>query len=141
MKSLLIFALISLFFYLTNCSHDSSNNPQFPRPLILEYTDGVIQNNNDDEVNLQCTSWRFGVEANNLNPWKTIPEMCGDYVKNYILGKGYKVDLESVSNETLVFAKSFHVGDDGKDIWVFDIDETLISNLPYYVDHGFGYVS
>ncbi|KAJ7969514.1 Acid phosphatase 1 [Quillaja saponaria] len=27
---------------------------------------------------------------------------------------------------------------DGKDAWVFDIDETLLSNLPYYEVHGFG---
>ncbi|KAK0597327.1 hypothetical protein LWI29_024079 [Acer saccharum] len=27
---------------------------------------------------------------------------------------------------------------DGKEIWVFDIDETILSNLPYFAKHGFG---
>ncbi|KAF3489030.1 hypothetical protein F2Q69_00055694, partial [Brassica cretica] len=38
-----------------------------------------------------------------------------------------------------IFASSVEFSGDGKDIWVFDIDETLLSNLPYYIDHGFGY--
>ncbi|XP_074281827.1 acid phosphatase 1 [Silene latifolia] len=136
MKTLLISALILSIFSITFSSQDSLNHHQFPRPLILEYTDGGIQQ--DDELYLKCTSWRFGVEANNLNPWKSIPKECGDYVKNYVLGKGYKLDLENVFNEASIFAKSVLVGDDGKDVWVFDVDETLISNLPYYVDHGYG---
>ncbi|KAL7173916.1 hypothetical protein ACSBR2_033221 [Camellia fascicularis] len=35
-------------------------------------------------------------------------------------------------------ALSVELGEDAKDVWVFDIDETLLSNLPYYADHGFG---
>ncbi|KAF4373047.1 hypothetical protein G4B88_008840 [Cannabis sativa] len=27
----------------------------------------------------------------------------------------------------------------GKDLWIFDIDETLFSILPYYADHGYGF--
>lgn len=50
------------------------------------------------------------------------------------------MDLERVSNEASVFAKSVGVEKDGNDVWVFDIDETLLSNLPYYADHGYGYV-
>ncbi|KAG5390477.1 hypothetical protein IGI04_032018 [Brassica rapa subsp. trilocularis] len=47
--------------------------------------------------------------------------------------------LERVSEEASVFASTvdFSAGD-GKDAWIFDIDETLLSNLPYYIDHGFG---
>ncbi|KAL7193746.1 hypothetical protein ACSBR2_025380 [Camellia fascicularis] len=40
--------------------------------------------------------------------------------------------------EALEYAKSIELGEDAKDVWVFDIDETLLSNLPYYADHGFG---
>ncbi|CAL5336939.1 unnamed protein product [Camellia sinensis] len=40
--------------------------------------------------------------------------------------------------EALEYAKSAELGEDAKDVWVFDIDETLLSNLPYYADHGFG---
>ncbi|KAJ1442471.1 HAD-like superfamily [Sesbania bispinosa] len=53
-------------------------------------------------------------------------------------GKGYVYDLQMVSKEAEVFAKSVKLGDDGKDAWIFDIDETLLSNLPYYAAHGYG---
>ncbi|CAL9243088.1 unnamed protein product [Arabidopsis halleri] len=92
----------------------------------------------DEDVNLHCTTWRFAAEMNNLAPWKTIPVECADYVKDYVMGKGYLTDLERVSEEALIFASSVEFSGDGKDIWIFDIDETLLSNLPYYIDHGFG---
>ncbi|CAN6898821.1 unnamed protein product [Brassica oleracea] len=53
----------------------------------------------------------------------TIPAECTDYVKDYVLGKGYVTDLERVSEEASVFASTidFFAGD-GKDAWIFDID-------------------
>ncbi|KAL6890130.1 hypothetical protein ACP4OV_008893 [Aristida adscensionis] len=30
------------------------------------------------------------------------------------------------------------IAGDGKEVWVFDIDETALSSLPYYATHGFG---
>jgi FMN phosphatase YigB (HAD superfamily) len=27
---------------------------------------------------------------------------------------------------------------DGKDAWIFDVDDTLLSTIPYYKKHGFG---
>lgn len=131
----MIFLVFPLLFYPSLCFQESANCHQLPRNLIMEYPEGGTD---QEEVNLQCTSWRFAVEANNLNPWKTIPQECSEYVKSYVMGKGYILDLERVSNEASVFARSVNVGTDGKDAWVFDIDETLLSNLPYYADHGFG---
>ncbi|GAA0159318.1 phosphatase [Lithospermum erythrorhizon] len=107
-------------------------------PLVIRYPENNEKMCIDEEVQLKCTSWRFGVEANNLGPWKTIPEECDDYVEDYMLGKGYKLDLEMVSKEAGAFAASHELVNDGKDIWVFDVDETLLSNLPYYSEHGFG---
>lgn len=146
MKVKVVTFFLTLFpqlFSLSWANHESSPNSHLlPRPLILEYPDGHFgfgERESGEELHqLQCTSWRFAVEANNLNPWKTIPEECADYVKNYVMGRAYKMDLDRVSNEASAFARSVHVGDDGKDVWVFDVDETLISNLPYYVDHGYG---
>jgi hypothetical protein len=100
--------------------------------LILEYSEL------EEEVKLRCTSWRFAGEANNLSPWKTVPKECAEYVKEYMTGKGYVYDLEIVSNEAGEFAKSIQLKDDGLDAWIFDIDETLLSNLPYYSAHGYG---
>lgn len=81
------------------------------------------------------------MEANNLRPWKTIPDECRDYVKDYMTNRGYRIDLERVSKEAGDFAKSVEFAGDGMEAWIFDVDETLLSNLPYYADHGYGYVS
>ncbi|XWS60127.1 hypothetical protein CRYUN_Cryun07bG0007700 [Craigia yunnanensis] len=138
MLFLKLFLLFS--FFSSTFSHDTFNSHLLPRPLIIQYPEDIETQFKkcDEELKLQCTSWRFAVETNNLSPWKTIPEECVDYVKDYMTGRGYKVDLERVSNEAGVYAKSVELSGDGKDVWVFDIDETLLSNLPYYVEHGYG---
>lgn len=141
MKSLTLFlVLLTPFFHFSlSSSHESFNPHPLPRPLILQYPDGVEGRKIDqDMLQLQCTSWRFAVEANNLSPWKKVPDECADYVKDYVTGLGYKMDLERVSNEALAFARTVHLEDDGKDSWIFDIDETLLSNLPYYAGTGYG---
>lgn len=56
-------------------------------------------------------------------------------------GDRYLSDLAAVANYSLSFARGVEIGGDGKDAWVFDIDETLLSNLPYYQAHGFGSVT
>lgn len=40
--------------------------------------------------------------------------------------------------EAAKYGESINRTGDGKDIWVFDIDETTLSNAPYYAAHGFG---
>lgn len=130
-----IFLLFSLFHF--SFSHDNLNHHHlFPRPLILEYPELL----EEEELRLRCTSWRVAGEANNLSPWKTIPEECEDYVKDYMIGRAYVVDLQTVSMEAAEYAKSLQLSDDGKDAWIFDIDETLLSNIPYYAQHKFGYI-
>ncbi|XP_008801792.2 acid phosphatase 1-like [Phoenix dactylifera] len=113
-----------------------------PRPLILEYPPGDDQIFHSDvgkeEVQLRCASWRFAGEANNLAPWKTVPADCGAYVKDYMTGKAYRFDLEMVADEAAAYARSVSLAGDCMDAWVFDVDETLLSNLPYYADHGYG---
>ncbi|KAJ7949479.1 Acid phosphatase 1 [Quillaja saponaria] len=135
LRFFLLFSLFSLAF-----SHEHLNSHHLGRPLIIEYSENVETQYKEfeEELRLQCTSWRFAVEANNLSPWKTIPQECADYVKDYMMGRAYIVDLERVSKEAGNYAKSVELSGDGKDIWVFDIDETLLSNLPYYAEHGYG---
>ncbi|XP_028807302.1 acid phosphatase 1 [Neltuma alba] len=132
----LLFSLFSVAFSLENV-----DTRVLPRPLIIEYSENIESQFRkiDDEVGLRCTSWRFAAEANNLNPWKSIPLECVEYVKEYMMGKGYALDLEMVSKEAGDYAKSVKLNGDGKDVWIFDIDETLLSNLPYYAAHGYGY--
>ncbi|KAH0749435.1 hypothetical protein KY290_028667 [Solanum tuberosum] len=67
---------------------------------------------------LDCLSWRLAVETNNLQNWKLVPKECENYV-------GLKLNR------------------DGKDVWVFDVDDTTLSNLPYYArsDVRFGTIA
>ncbi|KAJ9692221.1 hypothetical protein PVL29_011339 [Vitis rotundifolia] len=72
---------------------------------------------------LSCLSWRL------------------DYVGHYMLGHQNRKDSRAVVYEALTYAQSLKLAGDGKDIWVFDVDETSLSNLPYYAKHGFGYLN
>ncbi|CAN8273959.1 unnamed protein product [Cochlearia groenlandica] len=127
MKKILLGFLVLSFF--SHAFSDENSTTRFlPRPLIF-----------DGDNAQHCTSWRFAAETNNLSPWKTIPAECSGYVKDYLMGKGYVFDLERVSEESRVYATSFESKlDQDKDVWIFDIDETLLSNLPYYIEHGCG---
>ncbi|KAH7565336.1 hypothetical protein ACOSP7_020338 [Xanthoceras sorbifolium] len=87
---------------------------------------------------LSCLSWRLGVETHNLIGWKTVPEQCEKYVGHYMLGRQYRDDSKAVVDEAWLYAQSLKLAGDGKEIWVFDVDETTLSNLPYYAKHGFG---
>ncbi|XP_010433681.1 PREDICTED: acid phosphatase 1-like [Camelina sativa] len=128
--------LLSLLPLSAFSEENTTSSYLIPRPLIFETQQ---LKNIDDNVNLlHCTSWRFAAETNNLAPWKTIPVECADYVKDYLMGKGYVFDVERVSEEAKIYASSFESNGDGKDVWIFDIDETLLSNLPYYLEHGCG---
>lgn len=87
-----------------------------------------------------CEAWRFGVETNTVRLWRQVPSDCVEYVQNYMIGSQYSRDLQMVANESISYASALMAlaTGDGKDAWVFDIDETLLSNLPYYVAHQFG---
>ncbi|KAI6671859.1 hypothetical protein NL676_006744 [Syzygium grande] len=87
---------------------------------------------------LSCLSWRLGVETNNVKNWKTVPRECEGYVGHYMLGHQYRADSNVVAREAVLYARSLKLAGDGKDVWVFDVDETSLSNLPYYAKHGFG---
>ncbi|XP_030526455.1 acid phosphatase 1-like [Rhodamnia argentea] len=87
---------------------------------------------------VSCLSWRLGVETNNIKSWSTVPRECEGYVGHYMLGHQYREDSEVVAREAVLYATSLKLAGDGKDVWVLDIDETSLSNLPYYAKHGFG---
>ncbi|XP_022159547.1 acid phosphatase 1 [Momordica charantia] len=135
LRPFLLFCLISVSF-----AHEAFDSHLLPRPLILEFPQKVENQLEelDGEIKLRCDSWRFNAEANNLSPWRRIPLECAEYVKEYSSGRAYQLDVETASKEAEIFAKSVKLVGDGKDVWIFDIDETLLSNLPYYTEHGYG---
>ena len=85
-----------------------------------------------------CDSWMLAVETNNVGAWDHIPANCVDSVGEYMIGERYKRDCEVVGKFSTEFAKRVVFSGDGRDAWVFDIDETLLSNVPYYESVGFG---
>ncbi|KAG9443457.1 hypothetical protein H6P81_014797 [Aristolochia fimbriata] len=87
---------------------------------------------------ISCDSWRMAVETNNIRRWKTVPAACEFYLGNYMLGGLYRKDSAFAIDQAVEYAESLKIAGDGKDVWVFDIDETSLSNLPYYSIHGFG---
>ncbi|XP_022945991.1 acid phosphatase 1-like isoform X1 [Cucurbita moschata] len=88
----------------------------------------------------ECESWKFSVEVNAAGSWSSIPRPCVSFVQDYFNTGRYLSDSISVASYSENFALSVNVADgDGMDAWVFDVDETLLSNLPYYKDNGFGF--
>ena len=59
-----------------------------------------------------------------------MPLSCEAYVGHYMLGHLYRQDSKVVTNEAALYAEGLNLTKDGKDVWVFDIDETTLSNLP-----------
>ncbi|XP_061358385.1 stem 28 kDa glycoprotein-like [Gastrolobium bilobum] len=85
---------------------------------------------------VSCASWRLGVEAHNFIDWKTIPQECEEFIGDYMLSEQYRSDSKTVNREAYFYARDLEIA--SNDIWVFDVDETTLSNLPYYANNGFG---
>ena len=86
-----------------------------------------------------CESWRINVELHNIREFEVVPQECVDYIKKYMTSSQYKVDSERAIEEvTLYLSSCCSLKGDGKDAWIFDVDETLISTIPYFKKHGFG---
>ncbi|KAM7259200.1 hypothetical protein ACFE04_014941 [Oxalis oulophora] len=127
-------SLLLLLFLTLTSSATSSSIIQLPssRHVITPHRKIRI------DESLYCDSWRFAVETNDAGYWATIPKRCLDSVKTYMSTELYLSDSAAVGDFSTAFAKTVDIMNDGKDVWVFDIDETLLSNLPYYQAHGFG---
>jgi hypothetical protein len=69
-----------------------------------------------------------------------VPPECAPHVRDYVTGSAYRSDLDLVARESTAYARAAAPAGaaDGRDAWVFDVDETLLSNLPYYAEHGYG---
>ncbi|KAK8939211.1 Stem 28 kDa glycoprotein [Platanthera zijinensis] len=88
---------------------------------------------------VSCSSWQFGVETNSLRGWNTVPAGCESYFGHYMMGRRYREDSRAVAAAAAEYARGLQISSGGgKQIWVFDVDETSLSNLPYYSRHGFG---
>ncbi|ONK62717.1 uncharacterized protein A4U43_C07F7370 [Asparagus officinalis] len=85
-----------------------------------------------------CLSWRVGVEANNVRYFHTVPPQCVTYIENYMLGGQYNSDVGVVIQQIFAYLDETVPSDDGKDAWIFDVDDTCLSNVMYYGNKRFG---
>jgi hypothetical protein len=108
--------------------------------VIREVTDAPAAGVSSDADALFCDSWRLSVETGNAGPWGAVPARCGAFVRGYMEGERYASDSALAAAESLAFAAPAVAAGDGgaKPAWVFDVDETLLSNAPYYAVNGWG---
>ncbi|KAK6141508.1 hypothetical protein DH2020_024753 [Rehmannia glutinosa] len=86
-----------------------------------------------------CESWRINVEVNNIRGFEVVPQECIEYIGKYMTSSQYKADCQRAVEECQLYLSSFcSLKGDGKDAWIFDVDDTLISTVPYFKKHGFG---
>ncbi|KAJ3692207.1 hypothetical protein LUZ60_012557 [Juncus effusus] len=104
-----------LFLLLISISISSSSS----QTLIESVTTKV-------DVTGYCNSWRLAVENGNLVNWGETPEICVDYVKEYISSGQFDSDIEIVVQNAISFLGYEFMWHDGTDSWFFDIDETLV---------------
>ncbi|KAJ1259561.1 hypothetical protein BS78_10G165800 [Paspalum vaginatum] len=90
---------------------------------------------------LFCDSWRLSVETANAGPWRTVPARCAGFVRDYMEGPRYASDSAVAAADSLAFASDALAAAEwggARPAWVFDVDETLLSNAPYYAVNGWG---
>ncbi|EFJ35209.1 hypothetical protein SELMODRAFT_405140 [Selaginella moellendorffii] len=89
------------------------------------------------KVEEYCESFQINAEAGNIREW-TLPIECVGFVRRYTTGPRYLQDLSFMADQATKHAQSIKVRDDGRDSWVFDVDETLLSNVAYFAKHNYG---
>ncbi|KAH0634296.1 hypothetical protein KY284_037082 [Solanum tuberosum] len=81
----------------------------------------------------------MNVELHNIRDYVVVPQECVAYIGKYMTSTQYKVDSERTINECILYLSTNCIlENEGKDAWIFDIDDTLLSSVPYYKKNGFG---
>lgn len=81
----------------------------------------------------------MNVELRNIRDFEVVPEECVSYIGKYMTSTQYKVDSERTVDEINVYlSTNCRLKKDGTDAWIFDIDDTLLSIVPYYKKNGHG---
>ncbi|CAN6486127.1 unnamed protein product [Victoria cruziana] len=86
-----------------------------------------------------CESWKINVELHNIRKYEVVPQECVEYIGKYMISNQYKTDVQRAAEQVILYlTENFVLDEDGKDAWIFDVDDTLLSTVPYYKDHQFG---
>lgn len=84
-----------------------------------------------------CASFVLNSEMNNLQGYLVPPE-CETFVATYVDSGQYLTDFAVAVESARTYLNAIDNGDDGMDLIVLDIDETALSNIPYYQDNNYG---
>ncbi|MCO5604692.1 hypothetical protein L7F22_058862 [Adiantum nelumboides] len=92
----------------------------------------------DPSLRTKCESWRVNAEMGNIIGWIVIPSGCEVYVRSYMLGGQYLSDVDLMVEAAMSYASKVQLEGSGRDAWVFDIDDTVLSHVLYYSENNFG---
>lgn len=84
-----------------------------------------------------CSSFSLNSEVNNLQGYVLPPE-CESFVARYVDSGQYYSDFAVAVEAARQYLNTIEADQDGRDLIIFDIDETSLSNMPYYVAHNYG---
>lgn len=85
----------------------------------------------------RCESFALNGELNNLQNWM-LPQECVEHAANYVDSGQYYVDFALAIDAARTYLRSVVVESDGFDMVVLDLDDTMLSSLPFLRDHHFG---
>ncbi|CAH2044372.1 unnamed protein product [Thlaspi arvense] len=137
--------ILSLSLILLLAATVSQGRPSVPRLIELP-TSNIFETEADllEKQRLtisypNCRSWHLGVETSNIINFGTVPANCKDYVEDYLTtSQQYRDDSKTVCKEAYFYAKGLALKNDTINVWIFDLDETLLSNIPFYAEYGYG---
>ena len=112
---------------------------QGPARLVIEDEAELLEKQQLAINYHNCRSWHLGVETSNIINFQTVPANCIDYVEDYLTSDQYRADSKTVCKEAYFYAKGLALKNDTVNVWIFDLDETLLSNVPFYAQYGYGY--
>jgi len=84
-----------------------------------------------------CRSFALNAELNNLQGW-LLPKECENYVAEYVELGQYYTDYKVALDAARDYLSTLSAGPDHRDLIVLDIDETALSNIPYYQANNYG---
>lgn len=136
--------ILSLSLILLLAATVSQGRPSLPLPRLIELLTSANEAELSEEQRLSisypnCRSWHLGVETSNIINFQTVPANCKDYVEDYLTSEQYRADSKTVCKEAYFYAKGLALKNDTVNVWIFDLDETLLSNVPFYAQYGYGY--
>ncbi|KAH9324103.1 hypothetical protein KI387_004281, partial [Taxus chinensis] len=95
--------------------------------------DVVIKQGRRPEMGVDvCRSFVLNFELNNMQGNNVFPSMCEEYVFQYIISGQYDNDVKGAIKAADSCLISAMANGDGQDAVIMDIDETALSNFPYF---------